>query len=147
MKTGFLYFAILLLFISCENEENPEKLIIGKWELVEIYNPWTGQSSDLNVNEFFQTYQFMSNGSFTKTRLFEDEGLKTASGNYSLENVPPTSSSDAQLYINLNFIDGDDILNNCGAENFEQLVLRFNHQLSNFSATSCDGPGYTFEKK
>lgn len=147
MKNIIICFSFLILFISCDQDENPDESIFGTWELVEIYNPWVGESTDSEVDKFFQTYQFMSNGTFKKTRIYEDDGLKEASGTFTLEDVPAYSSSDAKLYVNLKFTAGDGIYNNCGQPNEEQLTLRFNNQLNNFSATPCDGPGYIFEKK
>lgn len=144
--TCLVYLFLSLLVVSCNNEENDPDSIIGEWELVEIYNPWTGESSTEHVAENFQTYQFFSNGTFIKTRVQEEGDLKTAKGSFTTEDVPPYSSSDAKMYVNLVFNEGAKITNNCGQPNEEQLVLRFNNQLNNFSATPCDGPGYTFEK-
>lgn len=146
MKKLFLLSLISILFISCDNEDSDPDSIVGKWELVEIYNPWIGESSSEFVKENFQTYRFYSNGTFEKTRISGGEDLKTASGDYTLEQVPAYSSSDAKLYVNLEFKEGDVITNNCGQPDKELLVLRFNNQLNNFSATPCDGPGYIFEK-
>lgn len=141
-----LFFCSLMLFFSCDKEKSEENFIVGDWNLVEIYNPWTGTSSSENLSDFFQTYQFMSDGTFKKTRKSEGEELKEATGVYTLEDVPLYSSSDAKLFIYLTFTAGDDIYNNCGNPNEEQLTLRFSNKLSNFSATPCDGAGFTFEK-
>ncbi|MEN2284112.1 hypothetical protein AAGF08_18355 [Algoriphagus sp. SE2] len=147
MKNIIIYFCFLFLFVSCDQNEEPNASIFGTWELVGIYNPWIGESSDSEIDRFFQTYEFMSNGTFKKTRIYELEGLKEATGTFTIEDVPAYISSDTKLYINLNFKDGDDIYNNCGQPDEEQLTLRFNNQLNNFSATPCDGPGYIFEKR
>lgn len=147
MKNSIICISFLLLFISCDQDEKPSGSIIGTWELVGIYNPWIGESSDLEVDRFFQTYKFMSNGTFKKTRIYEEEGLNEASGTFTLEAVPAYSSSDAKLYVNLKFTEGDNIYNDCGQPNEEQLTLRFNNQLNNFSLIPCDGPGYIFEKR
>ena len=98
------------------------------------------------VEENFQTYRFYSNGTFEKTRISDGEDLQTATGEYLLEQVPAYISSDAKLYVNLEFKEGDAITNNCGQPDGEQLVLRFTNQLNNFSAIPCDGPGYIFQK-
>jgi hypothetical protein len=147
MRKLILLLTVAFLLFSCENEKLDEDLIIGEWELVEIYNPWTGTSSSENVKDNFQAYKFMSDGTFKKTRKSEGENLMEATGVYALEKVPAYSSSDAKLHINLTFTSGDDIYSNCGEPNQEQLTLRFNNLLNNFSMTSCDGPGFTFEKK
>ncbi|WP_074224443.1 hypothetical protein [Algoriphagus halophilus] len=146
MKKLFLLSLISILFISCDNEDSDPDSIVGKWELVEIYYPRTDVSSDELVEENFQTYRFYSNGTFEKTRISDGEDLQTATGEYLLEQVPAYISSDAKLYVNLEFKEGDAITNNCGQPDKEELVLRFNNQLNNFSATPCDGPGYIFEK-
>ncbi len=146
MKKLVILFAIASLSFSCDNEKSKEDFIIGEWELVEIYNPWTGTASSENVKENYQKYQFMSNGTFKKTRKSDGDNLMEASGVYTFEKVPAYSSSDAKLHLNLSFTAGDDIYNNCGAPNEEQLTLRFNNQLNNFSMTPCDGPGFTFAK-
>ncbi|WP_296700286.1 hypothetical protein [Algoriphagus sp.] len=147
MKNIIICFSFCFLLVACGEDEKPKESIIGTWELVGIYNPWIGETSDSDVDRFFQTYQFMSNGTFKKTRIYEEDGLKEASGTFTVEDVPAYSSSDAKLYVILIFTDGDNIFNNCGQPNEEQLTLRFNNQLNNFSATPCDGPGYIFEKK
>ncbi len=147
MKRLILFCSIIFLFFSCENEKPEEKNIVGKWELVEIYNPWTVTASAENVEMRFQTYQFMTDGTFKKTRTFDENEVKEGTGTYEIENVPAYISSDARLYINLTYSGGESVVNNCGDPDKEQLVLRFSNQLSNFSATPCDGAGFTFEKK
>lgn len=147
MKNLFVWFGLFFLILACKNESEPDLTVIGDWELVEIYNPWTGEAGTKYVDRYFQTYKFMSNGTFTKTRKNEGGTITTGSGTYELEEVPLYISSDAKLYINLTFIGGDEVKNNCGEPNSEQLHLRNNGRLNNFSATPCDGPGYTFEKK
>lgn len=147
MKNAITLLSILLLFSACEKEEKLEGSLVGQWELVSIYSPWLGESSDVELENFFQTYQFLSNGTFIKTRIFEESNEKEASGLYIIEEVPLHSSMNAKFFINLEFTDGDDIYNNCGIGPEEQLVLQFNNQLNNFSATPCDGPGFIFEKK
>lgn len=141
-----LFFCSLMLLFSCDKEKTNEEFIVGNWTLVEIYNPWTGTSSSDKVSENLQTYQFLPDGTFLKTRKFEGEELKEATGEYILENVPAYISRDAKKYINLTFKAGDGITSNCGGPEEEQLTLHFNNKLSNFSATPCDGAGFTFEK-
>ncbi|MBN3518910.1 hypothetical protein JYB62_02760 [Algoriphagus lutimaris] len=147
LKKLFLLSLISILFFSCDNEDSDPDSIVGKWGLIEIYYPRTVVSSDEFVEENFQTYRFYSNGTFEKTRISEGEDLQTATGDYLLEQVPAYSSSEVKLYVNLEFKEGDNITNNCGQPDGEQLMLRFNNQLDNFSAIPCDGPGYIFQKE
>ncbi|MBN3582344.1 hypothetical protein JYB64_08075 [Algoriphagus aestuarii] len=147
MKKLIFYCSIVFLACSCENEHPQTGNIVGRWELVEVYNPWTGTTSTEGVEDNLQTYQFMSNGTFKKTRVFDENERKEASGIYLTEKVPAYSSSNAKLYVNLTYTAGESIASNCGEPDAEQLVLRFSNRLDNFSATPCDGPGYSFAKK
>jgi hypothetical protein len=142
-----LLLALLLLFAltACSEKNDPDKLIVGEWELVSSVNPWTGEKIEGEDLYYRQTYQFRRDGKFTKTQQNEDGNFQ-ASGTYSTDKLEPTPDSDIRFYLNLTFTDGDQIAGSCYGYEKELMVYRVNKQLRNTWA-ECDGHIFTYDRK
>ncbi len=144
-KILLLLLAPIVLF-SCNEDADPVRTLVGEWDLVSAYSVWTGRTYVGDEMNYQQTYQFRSDGTFTKTQIL-DGNLQEGKGSYSTEQPEAVAiEAGARLNVILNFTEGEELAGNCFGPNLENLVLNRNQELKN-SWSACDGPGLTYKKK
>jgi hypothetical protein len=146
MKKLLLLVVASIMFISCNEDADPVRSLVGEWDLVSAYSVWTGTTYVGDEMNYQQTYQFRSDGTFTKIQIV-DGILQEATGSYSTEEPEAVATeAGARLNVTLNFTEGKELAGNCFGPNLENLVLNRNQELKN-SWSVCDGPGLTYKKK
>jgi hypothetical protein len=145
MKNLLLSLMLLFALTACSEKNDPDKLIVGEWELVSSVNAWTGEKLEGADLYYRETYLFRRDGKFTKTHQNEDGNLQ-ASGTYSSEKLESTSDSEIKFYLNLSFTAGYQIVGSCYGNKKEIMVYNVNKQLRN-TWGECDGPIHTYDRK
>lgn len=143
MKKLFLPLILLMVFAGCREKEDPEKGLVGQWDLISMENPWENTTLTGQEMTFQQSYQFNPDGTFVKIQVKDGETAE-ASGTYLTEREEIASSSDVKLNVLLDFIEGEEIAGHC-VSGSEVLILRHNNQLIN-TWSACDGPRLTYLK-
>ncbi|MCX2743053.1 hypothetical protein OO013_04210 [Mangrovivirga sp. M17] len=134
MKNLINLFLTAILIVACSSSDNVvqnETPIEGKWELTKMEAQRTRTEitkEDIPYEEF---YVFNSDGSFTKTRITNDE-VESASGRYTKENTNDWK------HLKLVYSEDSQLIDNCTGEAVEHLAIEQN-ELKGGSAP-CDGP-------
>ncbi|HSF53430.1 MAG TPA: hypothetical protein VLA71_06740 [Algoriphagus sp.] len=146
MKKLLLLLLAPIVLFSCNEDADPDRTLVGEWDLVSAYSVWTGATKVEDELDYQQTYQFRADGTFTKIQKMDDI-VREAKGSYSTEQPEAVAlEAGARLNVILNFTEGEELAGDCFGPNLENLVLNRNNELRN-SWSACDGPGLTYEKK
>jgi hypothetical protein len=84
MKHIYYIFLFTLILTSCNLEENPDPTIseIGVWQITEVRSSWGFDPVPASELEYNETYEFRSDGTFTK---INSEFNQSLSGVYTVE--------------------------------------------------------------
>lgn len=148
MKTISLLLAFLLLFISCNSDDNITDLnnnpasidVTGNWYLIEMSGNIPNSTTTGNDMEWQETYTFNQDSTFTKSRFNKgsDSTIKL-SGTYKLK------ATEEERGLKLYYNEESSIIGSCSNAKEEYLYFLNNSQIrSNWWA--CDGPGLLYEK-
>ena len=155
MKTSLLLFLLVFTLTSCNtdsDENSTEDLVVlemndiyGEWKLVLMSGSIPNSETTDDQMEWQESYNFKSDGTFTKIR--ESNGSVTkAAGTFTIDEYSNTRVDElTDFYINLAFTSGKEIVSSCNSQqNIEHLFFRNNRMVS--SSNACDGPGLEYEK-
>ena len=141
MKKQLLLFALLAgLLGGCSDEVEAietlsEEIQCTKWKLIMMTGQLALPPETGNDMEWQETYIFLNNDAFIKTRL--RNGVTTeASGTYQIVN------DDGEENLQLTFND-DKLVGNCDSTPVETLHLVSGKLVSTWQ--QCDGPGLTYK--
>ncbi|NMM47315.1 lipocalin family protein [Marinigracilibium pacificum] len=137
----FIYIPMLIFaLVSCANIDNKtiqDQSITGNWTLHKMI---AGRSqTEFTGSELgrYESYTFRGDKTFTKT-VKESNSSKSASGNYSLEDL-----SDGK-YIKLEYDNDSELIDNCTGDQTEYLRIEEKELIG--GSAPCDGPMLIYTK-
>lgn len=118
MKKGMIFFALISILFSCNNEDDNASNtgLVGVWKLTQILaDPGDGSGTFMNVSSN-KTIQFNPDGSLTSNGLICDMSIETnvpSSGTYSLTEMTiiSTECNNSGLLINFELTSTSLIIN------------------------------------
>lgn len=160
----FLPLIVISILMSCESlkGEDPSVSHLGKWELEESLNSWFPDTTPVSELGYSETYDFRSNGTFTKTNSKFDRLL---TGTYEITPAEKEfeASFQSSLTLTYNASDLEGLPTNesgnvywnddpffwiiYGTKDSEVVFLHKDGTLTNPGYGWADGPVYVYNKK
>jgi hypothetical protein len=143
MEKLCVLFILVLNLVSCSgdntaNSNTPISNYYGKWKLVKMEGSIPNSVTTEAAMEWQELYVFNTNGTFTKTRI-RDNNTVSASGTFVLKTI----SNDT--YFELTYPASNDIIGSCYGNLKEELFINKDGLLES-TWRNCDGPGLVYQK-
>jgi len=139
-----LFFFLLVLIVSCAEDETPGFTMIGEWELVRSIDSWTGEETTGDNMWARETYVFRPDSTFQKQRIIGGV-MSEATGGY-IESGGGASPPFVRN-VTLTFRTGFEIIGACTpSEGIELLRVLEDGTMTNIWS-ACDGPELYYERR
>ncbi|MGB5645979.1 MAG: hypothetical protein WBM55_02585 [Muriicola sp.] len=132
MIRGILFF--LLFYTSCSVTDDP--LQSDRWELSSTYGYMTQTEQDVSELPYTETVEFISDGTFLKTRFTQDES-EIINGRW----IPLTRDGRSGFFVT--YAEDHPFIQNCTTEPQEFYFPQQGRLIQN-DYTPCDGPEYRY---
>jgi hypothetical protein len=140
---------IALGFLSCNTEDKNEpqnmnldlvlKELPQEWKLVKMTGSMVNSETTGDDMSWQETYSFLENGTFTKTRINKEGDILTASGSFRI-------IDESEKSLELTYDEANDIVGSCSSQSVEYLYYRNDENLLLSNWWACDGPGLFYKK-
>jgi hypothetical protein len=143
MKHLTFIIVFLSIFSSCTKDTEETTAVtttdyLEKWTLVKMSGSMLNSETSGTAMEWQECYLLNNDGTFTKSRIRNSVETK-ATGTYTTINYKDGK------YLELTYLNDNDIIGNCYGNLKEELYYIANNTLSS-TWKNCDGPGLEYQK-
>ena len=146
MKNFIILIVSIFAFTSCSNDDDEitHSHFIGEWNLVRTTGQFEGSESTGAEMEWQESYTLRADGTFTKTRLRDNETSVTG-GTYTVHNDGDWHPGIA--HISMVYEAPNNLIATCYSDKLQEELYFETDELMVSTWKQCDGLGLEYAKK
>lgn len=145
-----LAFLVLSLFIlsscSSDNDEIVKSKFLGEWELIRTTGQFEGSERTGAEMEWQETYILRENGTFSKTRIRDNE-TDVAEGTFIIHDEDYTHGQSGIAHISMVYTSENNLVATCYSDKLQEELIFITDELMESTWEQCDGLGLEYAKK